>query len=128
VPAAHFFCALAFYFCNLLSYWTGWDTIYKLSIAMGIGIVFFFFAMMRGRLSADALGIKSCLWIIPYFAGLMLISYYGAFGGQNIIPFGWDFLVIGLFSVVILTLAVKNRAAYAGEKVYDGRLAAIHTV
>jgi amino acid transporter len=128
VPAAHVFCVLAFYFCNLLSYWTGWDTIYKISIAMGIGIIFFIFAVVRGSVQWNDIGIKSALWIVPYFAGLMLISYYGAFGGQNIISFGWDFLVIGIFSVAILTLAVKNRAAFAGDKVFDGRLAAISTI
>ena len=127
VPAAHFFCALAFYFCNLLSYWTGWDTIYKIMIAMSIGIVFFLIAALRGRIAADAIGWKSSLWILPYFAGLGLISYYGAFGGLNIIPFGWDFLVIGIFSIVILTLAVKNRASYCGEVSYDEQLAVIPT-
>ncbi len=40
VPFAHVFCALSFYFCNLLSYWTGWDTIYKLMIAMAIVLSF----------------------------------------------------------------------------------------
>ncbi len=84
--------------------------------------------MIRGRIALENIGVKSALWIIPYFAGLGLISYYGAFGGTNLIPFGWDFLVIGIFSVAILFLAVKNRAAYAGEKVFDERFAAITTV
>ena len=129
VPFAPVFCALAFYFCNLLSYWTGWDTIYKLSIAMGIGMIFFVVAVVRGRMPLDSLGIKSALWIIPYFSGLVLISYLGAFGGGlNVIPFGWDFLVIGIFSLTILVLAVKNRASFAGEKVYDTRFAAIPTI
>lgn len=110
LPAAHFLCLLAFYFCNLLSYWTGWDTIYKLAIAMLIGIAFFTIAALRGRIQVPSLGLKSALWVVPYLGGLVLISYWGAFGGKNWIPFGWDFLVIGLFSMAILCLAVKNRA------------------
>lgn len=128
VPFAPLFCSLAFYFCNLLSYWTGWDTIYKLSIAMGVGIVFFCFAVLRGRIPINSLGLKSSLWIIPYFAGLLLISYFGAFGGTNSIPFGWDFLVIGMFSLAILYLAVKNRAAYVRDKIYAEDLVAISTI
>lgn len=128
VPFAPVFCALAFYFCNLLSYWTGWDTIYKLAIAMVIGVVFFMFAVLRGRVPTDELGLKSALWVIPYFAGLFIISYFGAFGGLNVIPFGWDFLVIGVFSLGILYLAVKNRAVYSSERVYDAHLAAISSV
>ncbi len=110
LPGAYIICPLAFYFCNLLSYWCGWDTIFKLAIAMIIGAIFFLFALGRGRLNANQLGLKSGLWIIPYLCGLVLISYLGAFGGKNIIPFGWDFLVIAVFSAVILYLAVMNRA------------------
>ncbi|RDI42552.1 APC family permease [Aquicella lusitana] len=127
LPAATLICLLAFYFCNLLSYWTGWDTIYKLSIAMGIGIVFFIIACLRGRLAVSSLGIKSGLWIAPYFGGLVLISYLGAFGGKNVIPFGWDFVVIGIFSAVILYIAVKNRAV-AGEKILEQSLAELPSV
>lgn len=107
---ANIICPLAFYFCNLLSYWCGWDTIYKLAIAILIGLFFFITAYWRGRLTKTNLGLKSVWWLAPYFTGLILISYLGAFGGRNIIPFGWDFLVIGIFSVVILYLAVLNRS------------------
>ncbi|EKD70642.1 MAG: amino acid permease [uncultured bacterium] len=119
LPAANFLCLLAFYFCNLLSYWTGWETIYKLSIAMGVGILFFVIACLRGKINVSSYGLKSALWIIPYFTGLFAISYFGAFGGKNIIPFGWDFLVIGLFSMTILYLAVINRATVSDVKSID---------
>lgn len=123
LPAATFICSLAFYFCNLLSYWTGWDTIYKLAIAMTIGILFFTFAVLQGRLTFTSLGLKSAIWILPYLSGLVLISYLGAFGGKNVITFGWDFLVIGLFSMAILYMAVKNRAAVVLERAFDQELA-----
>ncbi len=109
LPAANVLCVLAFYFCNLISYWTGWDTIYKLAIAIGIGFIFFLLACGGGRLKNKDLGLQSAMWLIPYLGGLVLISYLGAFGGRNIIPFGWDFLVIGLFSFVILRIAVAKR-------------------
>jgi amino acid transporter len=109
LPCANFMCLLAFYFCNLISYWTGWETIYKLAIALAIGFTCFIIAALRGKLKTRNLGLRSAIWIIPYLAGLVLISYLGAFGGKNIIPFGWDFLVIALFSAGILTLAVANR-------------------
>lgn len=127
LPAATIICLFAFYFCNLLSYWCGWDTIFKLAIAMLIGMVIFIIAALRGSIHTASLGLKSGLWIIPYLSGLILISYFGAFGGKNIIPFGWDFLVIGIFSVVILYLAVKNRAKVI-ERDFDARLAGIATI
>lgn len=119
VPFANVFCLLAFYFCNLLSYWTGWETISKLAIAMLIGMVFFVIAAIRGKITTESLGIKTGLWVLPYLAGLILISYLGAFGGKNIIPFGWDFAVIAVFSAIILWLAVKNRAVMTIQKAFQ---------
>lgn len=128
LPAATPICLLAFYFCNLLSYWCGWDTIYKLAIAMIVGGIFFVVAALRGKINVPSLGLKSAIWVVPYLTGLVLISYLGSFGGKNIIPFGWDFLVIGIFSCVILVLAVWNRAHLANGKIeqyMDARLAEI---
>lgn len=113
LPASRFICLCAFYFCNLISYWTGWDIISKLAIAMLVGFVFFTIACLRGSIKVDTLGLKSGMWLAPYLTGLLVISYLGAFGGKNIIPFGWDFLVIAIFSVVILWLAVRCRSTTA---------------
>ncbi|MBA2654097.1 MAG: APC family permease [Gammaproteobacteria bacterium] len=109
LPAAQLLCFIAFYFCNLISYWTGWETIWKFEIAIGMGLLLFVGAYLRGNISATNTGLKAILWIAPYFSGLFVISYLGSFGGKNIISFGWDFLVIALFSIVILYLAVKTR-------------------
>jgi len=117
LPAANLICPLAFYFCNLISYWTGWDTMYKLAIAICIGIFVFSIACVRGTIKTDALGLKSVIWMVPYLLGLVLISYLGSFGGgRNIIPFGWDFLVIAIFSAFILYLAVMSRAVKLGDR------------
>lgn len=110
LPAAWLLCLLAFYFCNLLCYWTGWETVYKLAIAIIIGFVLFSIAWLRGKVTAEAAGFKAAFWMVPYLCGLMLISYFGAFGGKNVIPFGWDFLVIAIFSLVMMYLAVTTRS------------------
>jgi amino acid transporter len=110
LPFPKVICLLAFYFCNLLSYWTGWSTVNKLAVAILIGLIIFAVAYFRGKLKARSIGLKSALWIIPYLAGLTLISYLGAFGGREVITFGWDFLVIGIFSIIIMYLAVISRS------------------
>jgi amino acid transporter len=126
LPFAEVICLLAFYFCNLISYWTGWDTLYRLGIAMMIGLIFFVAACFKKSIKPSTLGLKSLRWLIPYFGGLMFISYLGAFGGRHIIPFGWDFLVIGLFSVVILYLAIKCRSTVIlADQEIEGQLAQI---
>lgn len=109
LPFATFLCALAFYCCNLISYWTGWATIWKLAIAIAIGFVVLLIAYARGLLDKNEFGLRSIFWLIPYFSGLFFISYLGSFGGKGYITFGLDFLVIGLFSLVILTLALVTK-------------------
>lgn len=127
LPFAYIICPLAFYFCNLLSYWTGWDTIYKLTIAMLVGFIVYAITVFRSRMSWQETGLQTGLWVIPYFTGLVLISYLGSFGGKNIIPFGWDFLVIGIFSLTIMLIAIKNRAKMTNHIMaeLDERLASI---
>jgi amino acid transporter len=102
LPFAKLGCFLAFYFCNLLCYWTGWDTLLKFAVAILFGLICFFIYNLKNNKSAD---IKSSIWLMPYLLGLVLISYFGSFGGKKTIPFGWDFLIIGLFSIFILCIA-----------------------
>jgi amino acid transporter len=110
LPLPKLSCLLAFYFCNLISYWTGWDTMMKLGIALAIGTLIFLIALKRGKLKDKELSPRALIWLMPYLIGLIVISYAGTFGGgHGYLPFGWDFLVIGLFSVLILTLAVYSQ-------------------
>lgn len=119
LPAANLFCLLAFYSCNLFSYWIGWETISKLAITLGIGMFCFVVSYLKGSVNIQRHELKAAIWIVPYLFGLVAISYFGSFGGINIIPFGWDFLVIGIFSVVILYISIKSRAVLTPEEVAD---------
>lgn len=123
LPFANVLCLLAFYCCNLFSYWTGWDTISKLGIALSVGMLLFGISYMRGKVKIEKHELKSAFWIIPYLIGLVVISYFGSFGGQNMIPFGWDFLVIGIFSVVILYMAILCRATVNSKEAAEILLA-----
>lgn len=111
LPCSTFLSVCAFYFCNLISYWTGWDTIWKLIIAIAIGLIVFAIAYMRKKEQYEnGFHFKAMWWLVPYLLGLFVISYLGSYGGgKNILPFGWDFLVIGLFSVGIFYLAIYCR-------------------
>ena len=83
----------------------------KLMIAIILGFSIFFVGGMRKRnLFLEGFHLKSLRWLIPYFLGLGIISYVGNYGdGKALLPFGWDFLVIAIFSVVILVIATKMR-------------------
>jgi hypothetical protein len=77
---------LAFVCATWIIYWSGWQTDTTLMVAMLIG-----YALM-----AISWGFKlnprtpkmdwgAGIWIIPYFIGILLISYFGTFGPGGII-------------------------------------------
>ena len=75
-------------------------------IALGIGLIVLFFAKRKAFASIIE-SAKAACWLLVYFLGLTTISYFGSFGGKNDIPFGWDFVVIALFSFLIFQFSVK---------------------
>jgi len=111
LPMVKLWSTLAFFICTLLTYWSGWHIISKLGLSLIIGLIILFsyhFSTKRGReLKLDW---RSSIWIWPYFIGMSLLSYLGSFGGGlDIIPFGWDFLTIGVFCIGIIYLSQKYK-------------------
>lgn len=111
LPAATLISAIAFYICNLLIYWTGWNTVHKLLIALVIGFVWYVVHEYREGKSSPFLTIKNAAWLLIYLIGLGILSFLGAFGGRDVISFGWDFIVIAIFSLIIFWFAThKNNS------------------
>ena len=103
LPFGKIWAAVAFYLCNLFLYWCGWQIISMLGLAIGSGFIFLFAYHLYSRKKQKMeLNWFASLWLWPYLVGLSIISYLGNFQGHNIIPFGWDFVVIAIFSVFII--------------------------
>lgn len=107
VPYANLFCLITFYISNLLIFWTGWASISKLMLFLFVGMVIFFWSCVKDPEPEKWQSFRSCLWFFPYLIGMTLISYLSSFGGCNVIPFGLDFVVLGVFSVVIYFWATQ---------------------
>jgi len=102
----------AFIIANLIIYWGGWDTNKKLMVAVVLGFILLGLNYLLSPADRKPnLDWKAAYWIVPYLAGTTAISYIGAkdFGGIGVVPFGWDALVVGVFSLVIYVLAVNLR-------------------
>ncbi len=107
VPCANLICLLAFYICNLILFWTGWNTILRMIIIIIIGLIYFGYYAIRNQKIAS---LRNGIWLFPYVIGLGFISYLGSYGGGlNVIPFGWDFLIIAIFSGICFKFAVNCR-------------------
>lgn len=102
---------LAFFSANMIVYWAGWSTNWKLFVAVLIGLILLplFQALAKG--AAPVLNWKAGLtWIGPWLAGLALISYLGDYGdGQHVLKLGTGALAMLVLSVAIYVLALTVR-------------------
>ncbi len=110
IPAVRFVGALAFAIATLIVYWSGWDTVWRLGIALIIGMLLL---LIRFHNRLDEMDVAEARWLMPYFVGVGLISLFGQFGegALKLIPFGWDILVCILFSTAIFMIAVRSSLA-----------------
>jgi amino acid transporter len=101
LPAA--FCA-----ANLIIYWGGFDTTWKLGCAMLVGLVLF--GVGAWRVGSHAIRtIRHSIWIGPWLGGQVLIGAIGRYGGgRNILPNWVDILVVIGFSLAIFYWAIGS--------------------
>jgi amino acid transporter len=107
LPAAAILAPLAFVAANEIIYWTSWATVEKLMLAIVAGYLLFSIAYVMGHpMERPPLDPRSLVWIVPWFAGLAVISYLGQYGGTRLIPEWIDLGVVAAFSLVICYVAV----------------------
>jgi magnesium-transporting ATPase (P-type) len=102
---------LAFIFANMLIYWSGFEVLWKLAIAIVVGYVLIGISMYFDK-ERPPLDWKSAQWLPVYLIGMGIISWQGQFSGQSSttplaptntlnIPFWWDMVVVAGFSLAI---------------------------
>lgn len=89
---------IAFFICNLMLYWCGFSTIWKLCLALAIALVV---SLVYQRKSLFACS-KSLYWFLFYMGFLFGLSYLGNFGGIGLLQFPEDIFIILPFSVLTL--------------------------
>lgn len=120
--------SVAFYLCTAFSYFNGWNIISKLGLGFLAGLlVLLVYRSCQKKEMKIPLNWRESIWIWPYIGGLMLISYLGSIGnGKNILPFGWDLLVIAAFCIVILMLAKQFKLPAEQARQYIKELSITH--
>jgi amino acid transporter len=110
MPAGAVIAPIAFIIANLIIYWSGFETIWKLGIAVVIGYVLIGVAMAFDK-HRPPLDWKSAQWLPVYLIGMGIISWQGQYGPNNTgrIGFGWDALIVAAFSLVIYFWAMATR-------------------
>ena len=112
LPAGEVLAPVAFIVANLVIYWTGWEILWKLLIAIALGFVLLAIGhIVNPSELTPSLDWRGDSWLWPCLAGMTMISYLGPtdFTGKGVIPFGWDIAVVAAFSLAIYFYAMSVR-------------------
>ncbi|MGW7526918.1 APC family permease [Streptomyces sp. NPDC054783] len=105
LPFGNFISPLSFVVANLIIFWSGWDTLWRLGCAILIGYVllgsYAWYAIRKNLPNAPRLDFKAAQWLPPYLVGIGVLSYLSTFGGNGDLPLWWDILVVAVFSLGI---------------------------
>lgn len=115
VPGGHVIPLLAFWAANLIVYWSGWLTGWKLYVAVLLGFLLLGIFKLFGGVRPGALHFwQGFAWLFPWLAGLALISYLGNFpeksvgaGNLGLLNFEWSALILAGLSVLVYVIANK---------------------
>ena len=103
-PAGSVLAPLAFIVANLLILWTGWDTVWRLGVAILIGYVILAVTRIFGlNPRSPQLDLRAASWLPVYLLGMGAIVYLSDFGPMTnpVFPLWWDMVAVAIFSAII---------------------------
>lgn len=111
VPGGDLIPFLGLYSANLIVYWAGWNTNWKLFATIGIGFVLLVVLELAARGTSPQLDWKAgATWTLPWLGGLALTSWAGDYdGGRGWIGLGWGFVVNLALAAAVYLLALRCR-------------------
>jgi amino acid transporter len=99
----------AFCSANLIMYWGGFDTNWKLALAILAGLALFAIGAWRMRTGALR-ALRNAIWVGPWLGGHVLLGWLGRYGGgRNILPSWVDLGVVIVFALAIFYWATALR-------------------
>jgi amino acid transporter len=129
LPAAGVLCPLAFVCANWMVYFSGFSTVFWLYCLVAIGyIAFAAYQLYLPAARRTVIDWRAAAWIIPWLAGLIILTWLGRYDGVPPTVFGvtlkatehlpnwWDLVIFAAFSLAIYYWAVSS--TMSREKVY----------
>ncbi len=110
MPCVYFLSHMAFCVCNLMLFWCGFGILWKLDVALLLGLGLYYFSRSSSKVDPH---LGSLFWFISYMGCLSVLSYFGSFGGIGYLCFPYD--VMSIVPLSILFLYWSQRVLIEGE-------------
>jgi amino acid transporter len=123
LPGGHVIPLLAFWGANLVIYWSGWTTVWKLMVAVLIGFVLLALFVATGQMKGKSLDVRAGAWVFPWLGGLTVISWVGNYpeptaGNLNALNFVVSSLLLLVLSVGVYVMAYLFRLSPEAAQAY----------
>jgi amino acid transporter len=125
VPMLSVMAPVAFIFCSMIVYWSGFKSVSALSILVIIGLGLMPLGLKRAEAMGQKLHMANAVWVGPYFGGILCISWLGQFGGTKVLPSGIDHVILAIFSLTMFywakSAALSSKECLALVEMADDR-------
>jgi amino acid transporter len=100
----------AFLFASLIMYWAKWPLTGEVILVMLIGFPIYFYYQAKDAWKNFGRNFKAGVWLLTYLLWMGLLSALGSdkFGGYDVLPYGWDMVIVGASSLVFYFWGVKS--------------------
>jgi amino acid transporter len=110
LPGGHVIPFLGFYSANMIVFWAGWTTNWKLFVAVLIGLALLAVQVVFRRDKLPPMEWAAGAWVLPWLGALALVSYLGSYGhGQGVLGLGSGAAVLLAVSVAVYVCAYRLR-------------------
>jgi amino acid transporter len=125
LPFGQIVSPLSFVIATLIIYWSGWDTLWRLGVAILLGYVlmgsYAWYAKAKQFSYAPKMDWKAAQWLPVYLIAIGVVSWQGQFGGTGNIPLWVDIAIVAAIALVVYywAIATSLKAAEIERNIED---------
>nr|WP_241024300.1 APC family permease [Burkholderia sp. Ac-20365] len=110
----------AFVCASLILYWAKWPLTGEIILLMIVALPVFFYFQAKSGFAGFNQDLKAAWWLVAYLPVMAILSLIGSkqFGGLGVLPYGWDMVVVIVFSLIFYYWGVHTgyRTEYLNER------------
>ncbi|GAA5513489.1 aspartate-proton symporter [Deinococcus carri] len=110
LPGLGVLAPVAFVFASLLVYWSRWPLNGQIMLLVLLGLPIYLVVQAQRGWQDTAVHLRSGLWLPVYLLVMTLISALGSreFGGRGLLPYGVDFVIVGVVALVFYAWGIRS--------------------